>query len=79
MTIRVHFHREPLLAPVGVDRGVRRDLGAIDRYGAEPGQAGTPGDHQHLREQRGEPVLAVRAEPGQGAGAIICPDWIQAE
>jgi len=38
----MHFLRQPLSAPVGVDRGVRRNLGAIDRDSAEPGQTKWP-------------------------------------
>ena len=55
---------EPLLAPVGVDRGVGCDLGAVDGDRAEPSQPGSGGDHQDLREQVRERVLGIGAEPG---------------
>ena len=62
----VHFQREPLLAAVGVDRGVRRDLGAIDRYGPEPAKPARPAIMSTCVNSEMNPS-AVRAEPGQGA------------
>jgi hypothetical protein len=55
---------EPALATVGVDGGVRRDLGPIDRDRAEPAQPRLGSDHQHLREQVLEHFLRVCPEPG---------------
>jgi hypothetical protein len=54
---------EPCLATVGVDRGIRSDLRAVDRDRAEPGQPGPAGHHQHLAEQIGERVLVLPSEP----------------
>jgi len=45
-----HLALEPLLAPVGVQRGVGGDLGAVDGDRPEPGQAGLRGHQQHLGE-----------------------------
>jgi len=59
-----HAPVEPLLAAVGVDRGVRRDLGPVDRDRAEPTQARLGSDHQHLREQVGERISCLSPESG---------------
>jgi len=55
---------EPALAAVGVDGRVGPDLGSVDRDGAEPAQACSRGNHQHLREQAAERLLRLGAEPG---------------
>lgn len=57
---------EPCPATVRVDRGVGRDLGAIDRDGAKPAQPRPGSDHQHLGEQVGERRLRLSAESGHG-------------
>ena len=61
-----HRHRllsEPRPAAVGVDRGVRGDLRAVDRNRAEPCQPSLTSDHQDLAEQIGEHVLVLCPEP----------------
>jgi len=58
---------EPHPASVGVDRGVRGDLGPVDRDCREVAQTCLGRDHQNLLKQAGERVAALGPEPGDRA------------
>ena len=70
---RAHLFGQPVASPVGIDRGVRADLGPVDSDRSEVAQACLGNDQQHLPEQTLERVLTVR--PKSRDRAVIGTSW----
>jgi hypothetical protein len=64
-----HVARDLPVSAIGIERGVRRQLGAVDRNQPDPDQAGRPAEPQHLAKQIGQGPLV--AHPKLGDGGVI--------